>query len=92
MSKLKLRRDYLGYDPDLLVNEHGRNVVSVQVGGCCHEPYRPALTTKDLARIVSKILEENPHFALTCLTSTMDGAILCLKQVIPEQVIVNIED
>lgn len=94
MAVLKLRTDYLGDNQEILVSEYGnsRKVLSIQVGGVCHEPHRPALTTNDLARIVSKILEDNPHFELQGLTSTMDGAILCFKQVIPEQILIDIDD
>ncbi len=89
MSKLKLRTDYLGLNQELLVKEHVRNVVSLQIGGICHEPQRPPFKTEDLATIVAKILEDNPHFELKGLTSTVDGAILCFKQVIPEPFVVE---
>ncbi len=89
MSKLNLRDDYLGSKTDLIVKEHDRSIVSVQVGGICHEQYRPPLTTQDLATIVSTILKENRHFALQCLSPTIDGAILCLVQVIPESFVIK---
>ena len=94
MAVLKLRTDYLGDNQEILVSEYGnsRKVLSIQVGGVCHEPHRPALTTNDLARIVSKILEDNPHFTLLSIGYTIDGAILCFQQTLPESVVINLED
>ena len=86
MVKLKLRSDYLGKDTTLIVNEYSRNVVAIQKGGICHEPHRPALSTNDLAQIVSKILEENRHFDVRTMTSTIDGAIICFKQILPIEI------
>lgn len=92
MAKLRLRTDYLGTEQELLVKEHSRNVVSLQIGGICHEPLRPPFKTEDLATIVAKILGDNPHFKLLALTATIDGAILCFKQVLPEPLVIEPSD
>jgi len=94
MAKLKLRTDYLGNNPELLLNEYGnsRKVLAIQIGGVCHEPHRPAISTNDLARIISKILDDNPHFTLQGQTCTVDGAILCFNQTLPESVVIDIDN
>lgn len=85
MAKLKLRTDYLDNNPELIVTEYDMNIVSVQYAGTYREPI-PAISTDDLSRIVSTILNENRLFRLQSLSPTFDGAIICFVQVLPEPV------